>query len=147
MNVDLEKMQRFLEQAEVLYLSTSLNDVVSARPISPLALGNRLFVRTSAASRKAQEMLANPHVAGCVGNFYFTGTAKALGRAGAEENKDLKAAYQARYPGSFSEEDDFIQSDEVFFELLLENVAEWVYENGVPVALAQQELSGDAACY
>lgn len=140
MKANLEKLKRVLEQAEVLYLSTSLNDVVSARPVSPLMLGARLFVRTSAASRKAKEMLANPHIAGCVGNFYFTGKAKALGSVSAAQNTAVKEAYQARYPGAFSEEDDFIQSDEMFFELLVENAAEWVYENGAPVALAEQAL-------
>ena len=43
-----------------------------------------------------------------------------------------------RYPESFSEEDEFIESDEVFFELSIENVSEWIYEDHIPIGFAQQ---------
>ena len=140
MQVNLKLLEQTLGQAEQLYLSTSLNDVVSARPVSPLNIGLRLFVRTSSTTRKATEMLANPNFAGCVGRFYFTGRAKSLGPVFDSQNAHIKSAYAARYPGAFSAEDEFIKSDEIFFELTLRHVSEWVYENGVPVGLAQQEL-------
>ena len=124
MEVNLKKLENTLHTAEVIYLSTSIQDVVSSRPISPLNIGLRLFVRTSAATRKAKEMTANPNIAVCAWNFYFTGKAKPLGSVYDVENAEIKTAYIARYPGSFEKEDEFIQSDEVFFELTIENISE-----------------------
>lgn len=138
MEVNFKKLERVLSTAEVIYLSTSKNDMVSSRPVSPLNIGMRLYVRTSAASRKAKEMLSNPNIAVCVGNFYFTGKAKALGSVFDDRNTEIKSAYILRYPDSFSEEDEFIKSDEVFFELLIENASEWIYEDGVPIGLAER---------
>lgn len=71
MEVNFKKLERVLSTAEAIYLSTSKNDMVSSRPVSPLNIGLRLYVRTSAASRKAKDMLSNPNIAVCVGNFYL----------------------------------------------------------------------------
>lgn len=140
MEVNLKRLEAVLDKAEVIYLSTSNHDVVSSRPVSPLNLGLRVFVRTSAANRKACEMTANPHIAVCVGNYYFTGKARLLGSVFDEGNKNIKAAYIRRYPDSFSKGDEFIKSDEVFFELTIEHVSEWVCEDGNFVGFAEQSL-------
>lgn len=141
MEVNLKKLERVLSTAEVMYLSTSVNDKVSSRPVSPLNIERRLYVRTSAGSRKAEEMLKNPNIAVCVGDFYLTGKAKPLGSAFDNRNAEIKAAYILRYPDSFGEGDEFIQSGEMFFELLLENVSEWIYKDGIPVGLAKKQLN------
>lgn len=141
MEVNLKQLEHTLHTAEVIYLSTSIQDVVSSRPVSPLNIGLRLFVRTSAASRKAKEMTLNPNIAVCAGNFYFTGKAKPLGSVYDDENAEIKTAYIARYPNSFGKEDEFIQSDEAFFELTMENVSEWVFVDGNPAGFAEQRIS------
>lgn len=140
MEVDLKKFENVLNEAEVIYLSTSLNDIVSSRPISPMNIGLRLFIRTSAATRKAKDMMANPNVAVCVGNFYFTGKAKILGSVHDDSNIKIKEAYIMRYSDSFSKEDEFIKTDEIFIELSITKVSEWIYENGVPVGFAERTI-------
>lgn len=140
MKVNLKELENMLDEAEVIYLSTSNNDVVSSRPVSPLNMGLRLFVRTSAASGKAKDMTANPNIAVCAGNFYFTGKAKSLGSVFDKDNNIIKKAYISRYQDSFSNEDEFIKSDEVFFELTIEHVSEWIFESGNPVGFAEQKL-------
>ena len=140
MEVNLKKLERVLSTAEVIYLSTSKNDIVSSRPVSPLNIGLRLYVRTSGTARKAEEMLHNPNIAVCVGNFYFTGKARSLGSVSDERNAEIKASYILCYPDSFGSEDEFIKSDEVFFELSIENVSEWIYEDNNPIGLAEQKL-------
>lgn len=144
MEVNLKLLENTLHTAEVIYLSTSMEDVVSSRPVSPLNIGLQLFVRTSAATKKAKEMTANPNIAVCAGNFYFTGKAKLLGSVYDDANAKIKAAYMARYPDSFGKEDEFIQSDEVFFELTMENVSEWVFACGNPTGFAEQHFSPEA---
>lgn len=140
MEVNLERFEETLKTAETVVLATSRNDAVSARPVSIMNIGRRIFVRTSGSSRKAQDMAVNPNVAICVGKFYFTGKAKSLGAVFDEQNAEIKAAYTARYPSAFSDEDEFIQPDEQFFEILVEKVCEWIYDNGVPVGFAESVL-------
>lgn len=140
MEVNLERFEETLKTAETVILATSRNDAVSARPVSIMNIGRRMFVRTSGSSRKAQDMACNPNVAICVGNFYFTGKAKLLGSVFDERNAEIRAAYTARFPGAFSIDDEFIQSDEQFFEITVKRVSEWIYENGVPVGFAESAL-------
>lgn len=140
MEVNLERFEETLKAAETVVLATSRNDAVSARPVSIMNIGLRLFVRTSGSSRKAQDMAVNPSVAICVGNFYFTGKAKSSGSVFDERNAEIRTAYIARFPGAFSIDDEFIQSDEQFFEISVERVSEWIYENGVPVGFAESTL-------
>lgn len=140
MEVNLKRLENILNKAELIYLSTSKNDIVSSRPISPLNIGLQLYIRTSDESRKAKEMITNPNIAVCVENFYFTGKARSLGSVFDNRNAKIKMAYISRYPDSFSNEDEFIKSDELFFELSIENVSEWVYKNNIPVGCAEQRL-------
>lgn len=140
MNVNLSELQKTLAETEVISLATSANDLVTARQVSPLSVGLHLYVRTSLSSRKAIQMLENPNVAVCVGNFYFTGRSELLGKVTLPENEVIKKAYKERYPESFSEDDEFIQDDEVFFLIRIRKISQWVYENNIPVGLAELEL-------
>lgn len=140
MQVDLRKLEESLSKAEVIYLATSRNNIVSARPISPLNIGLRLFIKTSASTRKAKDMIENPNIAVCVDSFYFTGKAIALGSVFDKSNIQIKDKYILRYPDAFGDKDEFIESDDMFFELLIENVSEWIYENGTPIGFAEQKL-------
>lgn len=141
MSIDLNRLEGVLAKQDVIVLSTSLHDEVSARPISLVNIGLTLFVRTSAQTRKAVKMSANPHVAVCVENYYFTGLAKNLGSAYDPCNTAIKEAYIRRYPDSFSNQDEFIQADELFFEITLKTISEWVYDGATPIDFLQQTLN------
>ncbi len=140
MNVNLSELQKTLLETEVVSLATSAHDLVTVRQVSPLSIGLLLYVRTSLSSRKAKQMLENPNVAVCVGNFYFTGRSELSGKVTLPENEEIKKAYMQRYPESFSEGDEFIQDDEVFFLIKIQKISQWIYENNVPVGLAEMEL-------
>lgn len=140
MNVNLSELQKTLLETEVVSLATSAHDLVTVRQVSPLSIGLLLYVRTSLSSRKAKQMLENPNVAVCVGNFYFTGRSEFSGKVTLPENEEIKKAYMQQYPESFSEGDEFIQDDEVFFLIKIQKISQWIYENNVPVGLAEMEL-------
>ncbi|MCB6611543.1 pyridoxamine 5'-phosphate oxidase family protein [[Clostridium] symbiosum] len=140
MNVNLNELQKTLAETEVISLATSADDLVTVRQVSPLSIGLLLYVRTSLSSRKAIQMMENPNVAVCVENFYFTGRSELLGKVTLPENEEIKNAYRKRYPESFSEDDEFIQDDEVFFLIRIRKVSQWVYENNIPVGLAELKL-------
>lgn len=141
MKVNLNELQQTLEKAEVITLATSAHDLVTVRQVSPLAIGTQLYIRTSAASNKAKQMTENPNVAVCVSNFYFSGKAKNLGKVNLSENEEIKKAYKQRYPGAFSSGDEFIQEDEVFFAIQMGKISQWIYNNNIPVGLAEMDMN------
>lgn len=53
---------------------------------------------------------------------------------------EIRVANIARFPGAFSIDDEFIKSDEQFFEISIDRVSEWIYEDGVPVGFAESAL-------
>lgn len=81
-----------------------------------------------------------PNIAVCVGNSYFTGKVKVLGSVFNDSNVKIRRSYILRYPDSFSDEDEFIKADELFFELMIIKVSEWIYKNNIPVGFVEQIL-------
>ena len=138
MNLNFEELKELLNKTEVIYLATSENDNVTSRPVSPLCIGETIYIRTSESSLKAQQMKKNPNTSICIGNFYFTASATCLGSDSLDENETVKNAYKERYPEAFSEEDEFIQKDEVFFELKPVKVFQWICKDDIPVGLAEK---------
>ena len=141
MNLNFEELQELLNKTEVIYLATSENDNVTSRPVSPLCIGETIYIRTSQSSLKAQQMKKNPNTSICIENFYFTAKATCLGSVVLTENETIKNAYKERFPESFSEADEFIQSDEVFFELKPAKLFQWIYKDDIPVGLAEKALT------
>lgn len=140
MEVDLEQLKEALEAAETIVLSTSNNDIVTARPVSIMSDGLTIYVRTDENSRKALQMKANPNIAVCVGSFYGEGQAKSAGYTSDVDNKKLKRKYIQRYPGAFSDADVYLSDTEVFYEITLSKVFQWVYDGGLPAGLAEKAL-------
>ncbi|WP_080797452.1 pyridoxamine 5'-phosphate oxidase family protein [Arabiibacter massiliensis] len=126
-----------LAGSEVLVLSTSLDDEVTSRPVSPLVMDGRIVVRTSRSSTKARQMEGNPRVAGCVGASYFTGRARLLGGVDDPAVAAVQSAYAARFEGAFSDEDGFVETDEAFYEIEVATLHRWEYEDGEPVGLSE----------
>lgn len=136
MEIDRELLFETLAKAETVILATSAEDIVTARPVSPVLVGEVLYVRTEDDSRKALQMTANAHVAICVDHFYMEGIAENKGHTSLPENAAIKEEYIKRYPDAFSERDEYLRGNEVFFAIELTRVHQWVYENGVPIGLA-----------
>lgn len=140
MEVHLRALEEALSAADIIYLATSYKDAVAVRPISPLNIGRTVYIRTSSTTRKATQMQGNPNIAACVGNFYFTGKAICMGSVLDGKNESIRKAYKRRYPESFGVEDSFTQTDDVFYELTIETVSEWIYKDGEPVGFAAADL-------
>lgn len=114
MNVDMKLFWRKIEELGdmgTIALATCQDGKVTCRPISPMAYEGELLIRTDEDSRKAVQMKANPNVAASLGNdFYLTGTARFIGLCTDEANPEvqkMKAAYAARWPGAFTDADEF----------------------------------------
>lgn len=134
------RMEGFFEElaaSEVLVLSTSLNDEVTSRPVSPLVMDGRIVVRTSRSSTKARQMEGNPRVAGCVGASYFTGRARLLGGVDDPAVAAVRSAYAARFDGAFSDEDEFVETDEAFYGIEVATLHRWEHEDGAPASIIE----------
>ncbi|WP_232057834.1 pyridoxamine 5'-phosphate oxidase family protein [Listeria sp. PSOL-1] len=114
-----------LEKAQVIYLSTSKNNKVSVRPVSPINHNFTIFIRTSELSAKVDQIKNNPHVAGVCDDFQFEGTAKIIGKVDSTENRMLKKEYKTKYPDAFSTEDRFLTDEDIFIEIDISLLKVW----------------------
>lgn len=140
MQVNMDQFYSELEKAETVVLATSMDNLVTVRQISPIRDGERILIRTDGDSRKAVQMRANPRVALSMGGFDAEAEARPLGSTEDPQNAARKQLYIERYPGAFTGEDEYLSDKEVFFELKLAHVSQWIYENDVPVGFAQLDL-------
>ena len=137
MKADMEQFWKEVEETDHLVLATSKDDVVTIRPISPLCYNGEIVVCTSPGSRKAAQVSANPNVAVSAGLFYLQGRARSLGPASAPENQAVRAAYGARYPGSFDGGDPQFKGDEIFVSIAVTKLNQWVMDNPEGESLAE----------
>ena len=140
MEVNIEQLYDTLRKSETIVLSTSKNDYVTSRLISPLVLNDKLYIKTSNSTEKVSQLEANPNVAMNVAYFSLTGVTNILGSVEKEENKDIKENYMKRYIGSFNPNDEYQAKDDIFIEISIKSVSQWFFENDEPIGFAIKEL-------
>lgn len=131
-------MNAFWKQAKELFeplgssaemvLATSVEGRVSARTVSLILREGWFYFRTDKTHRKYAQMLQNPHVALCLGNFQLEGICRELTLSADREL--FHQAYKEAFPRPFTtyikEENERIFSIEPVW------VQKWVFENGMP---------------
>lgn len=140
LTVNMELLAQIVSKEEVVVLATSMNDKVTARPVSGIWLDGEIYVRTSQSSEKAVQIAANPNVAICTMGFYLEGTAQSVGDTALPQNQTIKETYIVRWPEAFSEKDEYLDGDEVFIKITPKKVSQWVFENEIPLGLVMLEL-------
>lgn len=146
MQIEMEQFWSKLESMgnmETLVLATSKDDVVTARPIGALRMGEEILLRTDDDSQKAVQIQANPQVAISMGPYYLRGRARILGHCTDTGNPDIQKArevYCARWADAFSETDTFLSGKEVFVAISPTHISQWVYEGEDVEGLFHLEL-------
>lgn len=141
MDVNMKQFWQAVEEAERVTLSTSAENLVTTRTISPLAWEERVVFYTSGSSRKARQIGANPHVALSFGNYDVMGTAEILGGVEEPALLNIRQAYQKRYPGAFDPKDPTLAGDEVFIAVTVGELSQWIFEGAVPVGFAKSSFA------
>lgn len=113
-----------------MVLATSTNDRVTARSISPVVIGEKLYFQTDSELLKYSQLTHNPKIALCELDLQIEGIAKVIGHPFEDQNKFFVEAFSQKHPGSFNNYTHL--KTEVVVEITLVLIQLWSYEDGKP---------------
>jgi general stress protein 26 len=96
-----ERFERFLDQHTVWVLATGAGSEISARSMSIIHQGLKIYFQTDTSFEKYRHISTNPNVALCCSNYQVKGYARILGHASEEANAALMSRYKEVHPGSY----------------------------------------------
>lgn len=114
--------------ARKMVLATTAGEQVSARMMSLVRQGERLYFQTDCTSRKYAQLCANPHIALCADNLQIEGICRELGHP--LEHPAFPGLFQAAFPDSFARYTHL--TDERLFEVTPLFAKRWLYRDGIP---------------
>ena len=113
----------------IMVLATSSKDRVTARAMSCVNDGLKIYFQTGIDSIKYAQMKENPNVALCCANMQIEGKSKFLDQSLRE--KTIIGKYAIEHPGSYEKYSSMKKSFVV--EIVPSLVTLWKYENGNPL--------------
>lgn len=119
-----------LTKKGTIVLATSLMDEVSARSISYIIIGEKLYFQTDKTFKKYSQIINNPNVALCLNNIQLTGKATVVGHPYAESNAQFKQLFELKHKNSFDNYSHL--ENEIVIEVELTQATTWLYIDGVP---------------
>ena len=116
----------FISQNNKMVLATCSDQRVTARMISIIHDGMRIFCQTDRNFIKYRQITENPNVALSAGNIQIEGIAKITGHP--SENRFFAETYQLAHPSSYEKYSHL--KDEVVIEIIPHLVTFWKYSDG-----------------
>lgn len=114
----------------VMTLATGTQGNVSMRAVSPAVYGKDILIFTSPESKKYAQMKENPYCCVSVGPFFANASVRFCGDTMKAENKALRDAYNAKFPGAFDEGVEFGGRHAEFLLLTPTTLYGWAYGDG-----------------
>ena len=112
----------------LMVLSTSLDNIVTSRMMSVVAIDRNLYFQTDTQSGKYAQLMGNLHAALCIDNIQIRGICTEKGHPA--DDPAFCALYEKSYPGSFKRYTN-LKSERLFrFEPSF--IERWVYLEGEP---------------
>ena len=102
------------------------------RVVSPVVYAGKILLFTGADSLKYRQMKENPRCCLAAGLFFAECTAEFFGATMNPENKALRDAYDAKFPGAFTEGDEFGGWGKEFVLLTPTRLTGWAFDNDPP---------------
>lgn len=133
----MDKVEQFFEairQAPTVTLSTASQGRVTMRLVSPVYHEGAVLIFTADTTKKYRQLQENPHCCIEAGPFFAECTAAFCGATMLDENRPLREAYSAKFPGAFDEGIAFGGRNAAFILLTPNRLSGWAYENEVPNA-------------
>jgi hypothetical protein len=106
-------------------LATCKADHVTARSLSFVNIGLELYFQTDTRSTKYSQMINNPNVALCHGNYQIEGKAEELGHPLSPEFADIIDLYRRIHPNAFERYSSY--KNEVLFKVKPSKITIWKY--------------------
>jgi hypothetical protein len=105
MEIDYQVLEKefidFIDVHKILILATAANNRVTARAMSCVHIGLKIYFQTGKTSIKYNQLKQNPHVALCCNNVQIEGLARIGEHPLSAASFAFKELYQAHHPGSF----------------------------------------------
>jgi len=130
----VEKLWEVIKKEQEILLSTSANDRVTMRTVSPVYYQDAILIFTSPESLKYQQLKANPNCCIAVNSYIIEAKAAFLGHTMLEENTSLRNVYSQKYNDAFDEGIEFGGRAAEFILLKPINVKGWNFENNIPIS-------------
>ncbi|MCX7773808.1 MAG: pyridoxamine 5'-phosphate oxidase family protein, partial [Clostridia bacterium] len=89
-----ERFEQYLSSHHIWVLATGSHDEISARSMSIITIGPKIYFQTDAGFEKTRHITENPNVALCCGNYQVKGTARILGLTIDEKNVPIMDLYK-----------------------------------------------------
>lgn len=126
-----EAYSKFWEELgtnRIMVLSTSLNDIVTSRPMSILILDGELYFQTDRTFRKYAQLMGNPSVALSAANIQIEGQCKEIGVP--RDNLNFWNAYKEHFTNSFHRYSSL--ENERLFVVTPTFIERWTYIDNIP---------------
>ena len=111
-----------------MVLSTSLNQAVTSRMMSIVALDEKLYFQTDRTLRKYEQLKGNPSVALCIDNIQIEGRCKEIGKP--DDNVTFLNSYKESFVSSFQRYS--LLENERLFVIEPVFIERWRYIDGAP---------------
>jgi general stress protein 26 len=92
----------FISHHSTWILATSANSHVTARSVSTVNIGLKMYFQTDTSFTKYRQIMINPHVALCLDNFQIEGMARGLGHPLSANNKFFGDLFKNQHPLSYA---------------------------------------------
>ena len=134
---------------QVMCLATGSEGRVTARSMSVILVGEKLYFQTDRRMTKYRQLSAEPRAALCWQNVQLEGVCRELGHPLLAENQFFAERYQRHFASSYQKYS--AMPDERLFEFSPTLISVWDYENGLPYQeffdfAAQQYRRADYSC-
>lgn len=119
-----------LGNKKIMVLATSFDGSVTARNMSCIIIGKRIYFQTDTKLQKIKQIIGNPNVALCVDNIQIEGVARIGSHPFDDENCDFASAFRDAYKGSYESYSHMKNEVVVAVEPTL--ITLWKYEDAQP---------------
>lgn len=126
-----EEYKRFWKEfgnSKKMVLSTSLNNIVTSRMMSIVAIQGRLFFQTDCTFRKYEQLKGNSNVSLCIDNIQIEGKCEELGHP--LDNEEFCNIYKTYFMDSYNNYSAL--KNERLFMVTPVFIEKWLYIEGVP---------------
>jgi uncharacterized pyridoxamine 5'-phosphate oxidase family protein len=120
-----------LGDKKVMVLATCYENLVTARSMSCIIIGKKIYFQTDTTFQKIKQMIENPNIALCIDNIQIEGIAKIKKHPFDDENYEFLNAFKENYKNSYEHYSHI--KNEVVVEIKPTLITLWKYEGSQPL--------------
>jgi uncharacterized pyridoxamine 5'-phosphate oxidase family protein len=136
---EIEEILCTLKTKTIMVLASSMNNIVTARNMSVLVEGDKIYCQTDLNMEKIKQIIKNKHVAYCIDNYQILGEAKIIGSW--KENNEILEKYKFIHEASYERYKNI--KAEVVIETKITSIEIWEYDNNKPYIISIDLINND----